>query len=701
MPTLLVELLTEELPPKALKNLGSSFGKTLFEALVKQSLTDKDNNYSSFATPRRIAVSIEGVESKSPDKQVNHKLVPKKIGWDDNGAPSTTLLKKLDSLGLRDIDPNQIEAKSDGKMEFLYIRHHKSGISLSDGLQFALDEAIRNLPIPKVMSYQVQDSLESVNFVRPAHSLVAIHDKTIVPVKALGLNSGNTTRGHRFHSDKNLVINKANHYQEILQNNGFVVPDFEIRRSMIEKQLLEKSDSLGLFFEKDDALLDEVTGLVEWPVVYIAEFDREFLDIPRECLILTMKTNQKYIPLFNDKHELVEKFLLVSNMEISDPANIIEGNEKVIRPRLADAQFFYTSDINRPLSDLTEKLSEVIYHNQLGTQLERVERIKNLAEKIGKELGADLTMVTRAALLCKGDLLSGMVGEFPELQGTMGRHYALAQHESREVATAIEEHYLPRFQNDAIPCNRISISLALSDKLDTTIGIFGIGLVPTGDKDPFALRRHTIGVIRILLENSLAISLDDLLEWTVHNFSKVKAVEIDKSLVKHFFLDRLKGYLKDRKYRVEQIEAALATDSSRLDLIIPRLDALKEFCVTEASLTLIGANKRIKNVLKKHKLKINEEIDISALTTDEERKLYTQIQELKPKVEKAMQEKKYAEALKHLALTHKNVDDFFTHVMVMSENPIERQNRISILSYLSKLLNCVGDLSELSVATNA
>lgn len=699
MATLLVELLTEELPPKALRILGDSFGSGIVSSLRKQNFVSEDVRYKTFATPRRLAIIINDVLSVSPEETINQKLMPKHVGVTDNGAPTEALLKKLKSLGLDESSAQKTESKSDGKMEFIYLRQKKVGVTIDDGLQIAIDLSISKLPIPKVMSYQPQDNLETVNFVRPAHRLVALLDEKIVAIKTLGLNSGNLSIGHRFHSKGDITIQHANEYESTLEEVGRVIPEYNKRKALILDQLKQKANQLGLELQNDEDLLDEVTSLVELPEVYVARFDKVFLSIPEECLVLTMKTNQKYFPLFDRNGNLAEKFLLVSNMKLDDPSNIVEGNEKVIRPRLADAQFFYQSDIQTPLIDLTEKLEHVIYHNQLGSQLDRVTRLRSLSTQIANHMGADCDKVSRAAQLCKADLLSDMVGEFPELQGTMGRYYALAQGESPDVADALEQYYRPRFATDKIANSEISVALALADKLDVIVGIFGIGLTPSGEKDPFGLRRQAIGIIRILTEYPVELDLHELISWTTEKFSKELKLSVDKAQIKIFIMDRFKGYLKDKGYSIDKIEAVLATESNQLHLVQPRLVAINKFLQTDHAAALATANKRIKNILKKNRVSGSHEVEPKLFNTNEEVSLYEAIQALSPTVTKATTQRRYTDALKALSTARSEVDSFFDKVMVMSNDAAERKNRLALLNQLSILLNCVGDLSELSIAT--
>ncbi|MDC1310973.1 glycine--tRNA ligase subunit beta [Burkholderiales bacterium] len=697
MATLLVELLTEELPPRALKKLGSSFGSGIFTSLKKQNFVTDEARYSTFATPRRLAVVIQDVLGISPEETVNQKLMPTHVGFDKNGGPSEALLKKIKSLGLDESAAKKTEVKNDGKMEFIFLNQKKQGVTIAEGLQKAIDISISDLPIPKVMTYQPQNNLESVNFVRPAHRLVALLDDQVVAIQALGLNSGNSSLGHRFHSKGDITIASAELYESILEESGQIIPDYNKRRGLILDQLNQEAGQLGLALENDEDLLEEVTSLVESPAVYVAQFDREFLSIPEECLVLTMKTNQKYFPLFDKNGKLSETFLLVSNMKLDDPSNIIKGNEKVIRPRLADAQFFYQGDIETPLSELAARLEHVIYHNQLGSQLDRVTRISDLSVQIADCVGTDSLKVARAAELCKADLVSDMVGEFPELQGTMGRYYALAQGEAPDIADALEKYYRPRFAKDSIPNSGISAALALADKLDIIVGIFGIGLIPSGEKDPYALRRQAIGIVRILTEYPVELNLQEIINWAVGKFSEKSVTNIDKSKIKNFIIDRFKGYLKDKGYSIDKIEAVLATDSNHLHLAQPRIAALSEFLRTDDAIALVSANKRIKNILKKNNGDTNHQVEFQLFSTDEEVSLYKVIQILSPKVMEAINQRRYPDALEALSSARKEVDLFFDKVMVMSDDPAERDNRLALLSQLSVLLKCVGDLSELSI----
>ncbi|HWP90473.1 MAG TPA: glycine--tRNA ligase subunit beta, partial [Burkholderiales bacterium] len=455
-------------------------------------------------------MKITDVLDRAPDRAESKKLMPAKVAYGADGKPAATLLKRLEKDGG---SVQQLERKTEGNAEYVFLNQVVAGASLQTGLQATLEDAVAKLPIPKVMGYQLADGATTVHFVRPAHGLVALHGAEIVPVRVLGLAAGRITHGHRFQGVKDIPVATADAYEEALAAHGNVVASFGERQADIARQLAERASALNATLgpEADYArLLEEVTALVERPTVYAGEFETEFLAVPPECLVLTMRQNQKYFPLFDAGGKLVNKFLIVSNMRLADPKNIVEGNQRVVRPRLADARFFFDTDKKTRLENRVPLLAKVTYHNKLGNQLERTERVQLLAGRIARMLKADVALAERAAWLAKADLQTGMVGEFPELQGVMGRYYALADGEDSRVADAIEQHYRPRFAGDTPPRQEIAMALALADKLEMLAGLFGIGQQPTGDKDPFALRRHALGVIRILIENNLAISLHHL-----------------------------------------------------------------------------------------------------------------------------------------------------------------------------------------------
>lgn len=694
---LLVELFTEELPPKALKRLGEAFAGTLRDGLAKREFLDAGSELRWFATPRRLAACFTSVLAQSPSRQERIRLMPSKIAFDTNGNASAALLKRLQKEGYpADVDVKDIVVRAaEADTEYAFLTQTISGQSLQVALTSALEEAIEKLPIPKVMSYQLTDGLTSVKFVRPAHGLLALHGGNVVGVFALGLDAARVTHGHRFLGKADIELAHADDYEARLRDDGKVIADFAARRARIETQLNKKAAELGCSLEPDDALLDEVTALVEWPAVYVASFDKEFLSVPQECLILTMRTNQKYFPLFDAKGRLTEKFLLVSNMEVADPSNIVTGNQRVVRPRLADARFFFDTDRKERLESRVPRLGKVIYHNKLGSQLQRVERIGKLAGSIAERIGSDAALAARAAYLCKADLVSAMVGEFPELQGVMGRYYALHDGEAQTVADAIEQHYRPRFANDGLPGDATAAAVALADKLDTLVGIFGIGLVPSGDKDPFALRRHALGVLRILVEKQLPLELLQALEIAASQYPAGMLGDNVAADVHAFMLDRLRGYLRDRDFAPDEIESVVSQNPTRIDRVLPRMEAVRAFRKLPESDSLAAANKRIRNILKKTEAGTNAP-QSALLQEPAEKKLYAAVSKLLPKVSSLVESEAYADALKLLAGVKGEVDTFFDEVMVMTDEAATRDNRLALLSQLEQMMNKVADISKLA-----
>jgi glycyl-tRNA synthetase beta chain len=534
-----------------------------------------------------------------------------------------------------------------------------------------------------------------VKFVRPAHGLVALHGGDVVGVSVLGLKAGRVTHGHRFMGKRDITLKHADEYAQTLENKGKVIADFAARRNAIEQHLEEKAAQLSCTFEHDDALLDEVTALVEWPVVYACDFDREFLSVPQECLILTMRTNQRYFPLFDADGKLTERFLLVSNMALDDPGNIVDGNRRVVRPRLADARFFFDTDRKAKLETRVAQLGNIVYHNRLGTQLERVQRIQKLAGSIAEKLAADAAAAERAAWLCKADLVSGMVGEFPELQGVMGRYYALHDGEATAVADAIEQHYRPRFANDTLPEDNIAASVALADKIDTLVGIFGIGLIPTGEKDPFALRRQALGVLRILIEEQLPLDLMQLLDIARAQFPREMLADSVAADLHGFMLERLRGYLRELKFSPDEIDSVLSQSPTRIDLVLPRLEAVRAFRQLPEAASLAAANKRIRNILRKTE-GVDGAPELTLLQEPAEKHLFAAVNKIQPQLSSLVEAEDYTGALKLLAGVRSEVDTFFDEVMVMTDEPLTRQNRLALLAQLEGLMNRVADISRLA-----
>jgi glycyl-tRNA synthetase beta chain len=695
--TLLVELLTEELPPKALARLCDAFAEGIAQRLAARDLIEGELSFERYATPRRLAVTVNNVRAVAPEKHVREKVLPVSVALDANGQPTAPLAKKLAALGFPDFSVSDLERASDGKAEAFFLRYAAPGATLAEGLQAALDETLAKLPIPKVMTYQRPDGA-NVQFVRPVHRLTVLHDKQIVPVSAFGIDADDTTLGHRFLSEGFVQIQHANAYAETLRHRGHVVANFADRKNVIRSHLLAHAN--GDQVVMPEALLDEVTSLVEWPVVYACRFEDEFLQVPQECLILTMQTNQKYFALTDANGKLRSRFLIVSNIETDTPDDIVEGNERVVRPRLADAKFFFEQDKKKPLADRVPLLANVVYHNKLGSTLQRVERIEALAGDIAALTGADVALAKRAARLAKADLITDMVGEFPELQGTMGTYYARHDGEPEEVALACSEHYQPRFSGDALPATATGTTVALADKLETLVGIWGIGLQPTGEKDPFALRRHALGVLRILVEKQLPVDLVELLRAAHKQFAALPGVADSTSALYEFFMDRLRGLLRERGYGAGEIDAVLALNPTRLDDIVARLDAVREFAALAEAASLAAANKRISNILKKSEGAAADGaqavVQAALLVEGAEKALHAQLEQVAPRVQSQLAERQYTGALSALAALREPVDTFFNDVMVNAEDPALRANRLALLGALHQQMNCVADISRLA-----
>jgi len=702
---LLVELFVEELPPKALKKLGEVFAQTLAQALKNAGLAGSTAAITPYASPRRLAAHVTDVLSVAADKAVAQKLMPVAVGLDASGNATPALLKKLAALGADASVVPSLRRENDGKADVLFHDSQAKGATLAEGLQKALEAALAALPIPKVMTYQLKDGWSSVNFVRPAHGLVALHGAEVVPLAILGLTSGRETHGHRFEATVDpLVIADADNYANKLAAEGAVIASFAERRAEIARQLLAAAAKAGpnLTPIDDDALLDEVTALVERPNVLIGQFEAEFLDVPQECLILTMKANQKYFPLLDTAGKLTNKFLVVSNISPADPSAVIGGNERVVRPRLADAKFFFDQDRKKTLESRVLGLAKVVYHNRLGTQGERVQRVCAIAKAIGQQLGANVAnsaiafQAEQAALLAKADLLTDMVGEFPELQGIMGRYYALHDGLSTHIADAIEDHYKPRFAGDTLPRNQVGTVVALADKLETLVGMFGIGQIPTGDRDPFALRRHALGVIRMLAENNLDLPLDKLLQTAAAPFAAVDGFKSAESTLADFIYDRLAGSLREQGYTAQEVDAVVSQRPQRLGDIPKRLAAVRTFATLPESSSLAAANKRVGNILKKVDGEVAAKIDAARLTEAAEIALNSALTAVKPQADAAFAAGDYTGSLQALAALKEPVDSFFNDVMVNAEDPALRANRLGLLATLHLAMNQVADISKLS-----
>jgi len=697
---LLVELFTEELPPKALRQLGQSFSETFSQQLVRLGLAPAEAVVDRFASPRRLAVRVHDVLAKAPDRAKREKLLPVSVAFDAAGQALPPLHKKLAGLGLtlgESVQINDLIREGDGPQASLFIDTLVPGAALEQGAQEALELALQRLPIPKVMRYQKRDAegqAQEVRFVRPAHRLLALYGSEVLPIQALGLTADRTTEGHRFHCSAALSVAHALDYERVLEHEGFVIPGFEARRARLEGGL--QAAAGGDQVVMPDALLDEVNSLVEWPVVLAGQFDSAFLEVPQACLILTMQQNQKYFALTDASGRLVHRFLLAANLESKDPSAVVHGNERVLRARLSDAKFFFDQDRKRRLEDRLDALAQVVYHNKIGSQAERIARLEQLARSIAPLVQADPQSAARAATLAKADLVSDMVGEFPELQGLVGRTLALHQGEPQEIAWAIEDHYRPRFAGDTLPASPVGLAVALADKLETLTGIWGIGLVPTGDKDPFALRRAALGVIRMLIEKQLPADLYRLLALASEAFAQVPAVQPVEAELVGFVHDRARGYLRDQGFEPEAIEAVLTECPSRLDQVLPRLQAVRSFLSSDQAAALCSANKRIGNILKKSESAGPSEVSDALLLEPAERALAQAIREAAPLAEDHAREGRYEASMRALASLRTPVDAFFEAVMVNAEDPALRANRLALLRSLHRAMNQVADLSRLA-----
>jgi len=693
---LLVELFVEELPPKALKKLGEAFASVLAASLKLQGLSGDASIVTPFASPRRLAAHITAVAVQAADKPVSHKLVPVSVGLSANGEATPALVKKLASLGADVSVLPTLQRRMDGKAEVLFYDSVAVGVMLADGLQKALDDALAKLPVPKVMQYQLADGWTSVNFVRPAHGLVALHGPEVVPIRGLGLEAGRTTSGHRFEATKPTIdLRDADAYAAQLRDDGAVIASFAERRAEIERQLAAAAGELKPI--DDDALLDEVTALVERPNVLVCRFESEFLGVPQECLILTMKANQKYFPLLDAAGTLTNRFLVVSNIQPADASRVIEGNERVVRPRLADAKFFFDQDRKKTLESRVPGLDKVVYHGKLGTQGERVKRVRVIARAIAEQafpdskLGAD---VDRAALLAKADLLTDMVGEFPELQGVMGGYYARHDGESSAVAEAIEDHYKPRFAGDSLPRNEVGLIVALADKLETLVGLFGIGQLPTGDKDPFALRRHALGVIRMLIDAAVPVGLDQLIALSLPAFGTM--IADPRAALLPFVYERLAGSLREQGYSAQEVDAVLSLNPQRLADVAARLKAVRAFAALPEAASLAAANKRVGNILKKAEGAVEPAVQAALLKEPAESALSRSLDTVKPAADAAFDGGDYTASLRSLAALREPVDAFFESVMVNADDSALRANRLGLLAQLHAAMNRVADLSKLA-----
>jgi glycyl-tRNA synthetase beta chain len=696
--TLLVELLTEELPPKALSRLGEVFADAVFKALVERKLVAADARMDRYASPRRLALTVQGVTDRAPDAVVDEKLMPVAVALDADGKPTPALLKKLQSKNIPAEALLQFTRRMDGKSETLFYAMTVPGAALDEVLAGIVLEALKKLPIPKLMRWADCN----YQFVRPVHGLVLLHGDRVVPGQAFGHVSGRSTRGHRFMGEGEVTLANADEYARALYERGAVMASFEARRALIVQRLAHVCADIGngVHHVDDAALIDEVTALVENPNVYVAQFEPDFLAVPQECLILTMKANQKYFPLLDANGKLLNRFLVVSNMQVVDPHNIVSGNERVVRARLSDARFFFEQDKKTPLAARIPKMEAVVYHNRLGSQFDRVMRIQRLATDIGGRLGADVMQAARAGLLAKADLMTDMVGEFPELQGVMGRYYAQHDGEAEVVAQAVEQHYRPRFAGDALPEGAVACAVSLADKIDALAGFFGIGQIPTGDKDPFALRRAALGVLRILMETPLPLDLAELIAVARGGFRAGQVGEGDaanfEAQLLDFMFERLRNLLREAGHDARAIDAVLALRPTRIDLVPAKLAAVVAFSALPEAQSLAAANKRIVNILKKAD-GVAVGVDAALFAEAAERDLHAALTAVQRALRADLDAGRYAEALTALAQLRAPVDRFFDDVMVNADDLKVRANRLALLGELAAAMNAVADISRLEL----
>lgn len=684
----LVELGTEELPPKALKSLGEAFA-TQFEA----ALTQADLSFGSvswFAAPRRLAVYVSALAEGQADKVVEKRGPAVSAAFDADGNPTKAAQGWARGNG---ISVEEAERLVTDKGEWLLHKAHVPGQSVAQLLEGLINQAVSKLPIPKPMRWGNYNT----QFIRPVHTLCVLYGSEVVNVSVLGLTSGRTVQGHRFHGESRFELDHADNYAAALEKQ-YVLADFEARKDKVRQQLEDAANTLSLTPDYNEELLEEIASLVEWPVVLQAGFDKAFLEVPKEALIYTMKDDQKYVPLLDSSGNLSNTFLFVSNIESQDPVQVISGNEKVIRPRLADAEFFFNSDKKTTLESRLDSLATVLFQKQLGTLKEKSERISALAGFIATQIDANETQAARAGLLAKTDLMSNMVMEFPDVQGVMGKYYALNDGEDAPVAEALYEQYMPRFAGDSLPSSGVSASVALADKLDTLVGIFGIGQLPKGDKDPFALRRAAIGVLRIITELSLPLDLDVLVAKAVDVYGNKLTNQDTQTQVVDFVLGRFTALLQDQDVAIDVIQAVAARRPTKPADYLARVNAVAAFKALEESEALAAANKRVANILAKQNVEVTSEvhIDSTLLTEDAEKALNSALVTAQLQVNEALASQDYQRILTTLATLREVIDNFFDNVMVMADDAAVKQNRLALLSLLRQLFLTTADISILA-----
>ena len=682
----LFELGTEELPPKSLLKLINALHAHVDSGLRKAGLHFSE--ILPYATPRRLALVIRNLDVAQPDQELERKGPATSAAYMGDGTPSKALEGFLRSCGA---NANQLSTLETDKGSWLVCRQTVKGQGTADLLPEIINQALTALPIAKRMRW----GNGVAEFVRPVHWVVLLFGKELVEAEILGIHSGRNSRGHRFHGAGSLAISSPDEYVDKLRQQGYVLADFAQRRQKVEELAREAAARVGGQALIDADLLDEVTALVEWPVSVLGGFDSRFLDLPAEVLITTMQANQKYFPVLDSQGKMLPYFITISNLESSRAATVREGNERVVRPRLSDAEFFWNQDRKRTLESRVDDLGQVTFQKKLGSLLDKTHRVRRLASAIAHRLGQEPAPVDRAALIAKADLLTAMVGEFPELQGIMGRYYALAEGEPDDIATAIEEQYLPKVSGGSLPASQTGRILALAEKLDSLSGIFSTGLIPTGDKDPYALRRAALGMIRILIEARIDLDVPELLDTALGLYEHDFDVPGTKQLVHNFILERLRGYLIDGGCRPDEFEAVLAVRPASLVDFQNRLQAVREFRQLPEAASLSAANKRIRNLLRKTDESIDAGVDESVLLEPSEQRLFAAAREARESITPFLYHQSYTEALRRLAALREPVDAFFDAVMVMADDDVVRRNRLSLLGIIDGLFINIADISSL------
>ena len=686
---LLVEIGTEELPPRALSRLSEAFSEGIAQGLADAGV--ETGEVHSYATPRRLAVLISDVPTAQPDREVERKGPSLKAAYDADGKPTKALQGFARSCG---VAPDELERQQTDKGSWLVYRATAPGQPVSELVPRIVDQTLARLPIPKRMRWGDSEA----EFVRPVHWIVMMHGKDVIEGEVLGATSSNKTRGHRFHANKSLALAKAAEYADKLEARGYVIADSGKRSEMIRGQVEEAARQLGGQAVIDEDLLAEVTALNEWPVAVAGRFEEAFLEVPAEALIKTMQDNQKYFPVVDQDGNLMNGFITISNIDSKSPDKVKAGNERVIRPRLADAKFFWEQDRKQPLESFAADLDKVVFQSKLGSIGDKTRRVTELADYIAGQLGANVEYARRAAQLSKCDLLTDMVGEFAALQGVMGKRYAQVGGEADEVAIALDEQYMPRGASDDTPATATGQILAISDKVDTLVGIFAIGQKPTGEKDPYALRRASLGVLRTMIERGLNLDLDQLIEKASELYAGTIDTGPARDEVFEFMLERLRAYYLDRGVPIDVFDAVSALKPSRPMDFDRRVRAVSAFRAMPEAESLAAANKRVGNILKKTKAGDAAMVNAGLFELQEEETLYNELETLKSRTEPLFDAGDYESALRDLSALRKPVDDFFDRVMVMTDNIPVRNNRIALLSKMNELFMRAADLSRLHQA---